>query len=385
MYGHLDRRGLAPEFPQFFARGEGARIWDVEGNEYIDFMCSWGPIVLGHRAPRVEEAVRKQMEQGDCLNGPTAAFVELAERFTSLVDHASWAMFAKNGTDATSLALRIAREATGRERILVAEGAYHGAAAWCAPGGAGATRGERESLSFFKFNDLESVEAAIAERDEPIAGVIVCPMRHNLWSDLELVDPEFARGLRSICDREGAALILDEVRCGLRLDLRGSWAAHDVEPDLSAWSKAIANGYALAAVLGSESLRDAASRTFTTGSFWFQAVPIAAALATIDEVEETDAIARMGQAGTRFMEGLAEQARAHGLDVKITGPPQLPLLRFTDDPDNSLCRRWAGACARHGVYVHPGHNWFVCAAHGEAEIDQALAGTDKAFAEVARD
>ena len=383
MYGHLDRRGLADGYPQFFSRGEGARIWDVDGNEYIDFMCSWGPIVLGHGAPRVEAAARDQMRRGDCLNGPTAEFVELAERFASLVDHARWAMLCKNGTDATSLALRIAREATGRERVLVARRAYHGAAAWCVPGGAGVTAGERSSLSYFEFNDVASLEAALAESAEPIAAVIVCPIRHDMWSDVELVTPEFARAARALCDREGAALVLDEVRCGVRLDLRGSWAEVGVEPDLSAWSKAIANGYALAAVLGSESLREAAARTYATGSFWYSAVPVVAALATLAEVEESDAIERMRRAGTRLMTGLNEQAAAHGLRVTTSGPPQLPFMRFDDDPDWQLGRRWAGACARRGVYVHPGHNWFLSAAHGEAEIDQALRATDEAFAELA--
>jgi len=382
MYGHLDSRVLGPEYPQFFAAGDGARVWDADGREYIDFMCAWGPIVLGHRSPRVESAVRAQMERGDCLNGPTEGFVELAERFAALVDHAAWAMLCKNGTDATSLALRIAREATGRERVLVARGAYHGAAAWCVPGGAGATAGERASLTPFEFNDLASVEAALAERDEPIAAVIACPMRHDMWTDLELPSPEFARGVRALCDREGAALILDEVRCGVRLDLRGSWAALGVQPDLSAWSKAIANGYPLAAVLGSEALRDAAARTYVTGSFWYGAVAIAAALATLAEVETTDAIGRMARAGEQFTAGLAEQAAHHGLVVTVSGPPQLPFLSFADDPDWQVARHWAGECARRGVYLHPGHNWFMSAAHGDAEIEQALEATDAAFAQV---
>ena len=383
MYGHLDARAIADGFPQFFARGQGARVWDVDGNEYIDLMCSWGPIVLGHRDARVEAAVQAQLAQGDCLNGPSAGFVELAERFTDIVDHADWAMFCKNGTDATSLAVRVARHATGREHVLVARGAYHGAAAWCVPGTTGVTAGDRAAISHFEYNDLASLKRAAEEAGAPIAAVVVCPMRHDLGRELEVVEPTFARGARALCDRLGAALVLDEVRCGLRLDLRGSWAALGAEPDLSAWSKAIANGYPMACLLGSEALRDAAAGTYATGSFWYAAAPVAAALATLAAVREDDAVGAMRRAGTMLVEGLAASAAGHGLDVTLSGHPQLPFLTFADDPELKTARRWASACVRGGLYVHPAHNWFLSAAHGPAEIDRALDIADGAFAQVA--
>ena len=137
MYGHQNAATWPAPFPQFLERGRGSRIWDVEGREYVDFVCSFGPIVLGHAHPAVEAAVVRQRALADCQNGPSPRMVELAERLVDLVPHADWAMFAKNGTDATTLALSIARAATGRRKILVARGAYHGSAPRCTPRPAG--------------------------------------------------------------------------------------------------------------------------------------------------------------------------------------------------------------------------------------------------------
>src|SRR5215472_3143989 len=252
MYGHQSAAGLPPGFPQFMAHGNGARVWDVDGNEYVDLMCSYGPVILGHHHPRVDAAARAQQLAADCQNAPSPRMVELAEALTSTVAHADWAMFAKNGTDATTLALMIARAATGRRKILAARGSYHGAAPWCTPRPGGTTAEDRAHLRYFTYNDLASAHEAAQAAGGDLAGVIVTPFRHDIGLDQELADPEFARGLRALCDRAGAALILDDVRCGFRLHLGGSWEPLGVAPDLSAWSKAIANGYALAAVLGRE-------------------------------------------------------------------------------------------------------------------------------------
>ena len=133
MYGHLRSDRLPEGYPQFFARGEGCHLWDVNGKRYVDFMCSWGPIVVGHGNPVVDEAVARQTAAGDCLNGPSERLVELAERLVGLIPHADWALFCKNGTDATTTCVTLARAATGKRKILVAEGAYHGAIPWCTP------------------------------------------------------------------------------------------------------------------------------------------------------------------------------------------------------------------------------------------------------------
>jgi glutamate-1-semialdehyde 2,1-aminomutase len=389
MYGHQNAAALPPEFPQFLERGQGCRVWDVDGREYLDFVSSFGPIILGHAHPRVEAAAERQRALGDCQNGPSPRMVELAERLVALVPHADWAMFAKNGTDATTLALSIARAATGRSKVLVARGAYHGSAPWCTPRPAGTTPEDRAHLLPFTYNDLASVEAAADQAGRDLAAVLVSPFRHDARRDQALVDPAFAQGVRALCDRRGAALVLDDVRAGFRLDLRGSWEPLGVRPDLSAFSKALANGYALAALVGRDALRDAATRVFVTGSFWFAAVPMAAALATLDALEAERGIDAMVRAGTLLREGLARQARAHGLRITQSGPVQMPFLTFAADGGGDgapgtfeRANVFTGAAARRGVWLHPWHNWFLSAAHTEDDVRLALQRTDEAFAAV---
>lgn len=380
MYGHQAVKGLPAEYPQFMRGGRGARIWDADGNEYVDLMCSYGPVILGHQHRAVEQAARAQAALGDCQNGPGPVMVELAEVLVGTVAHADWAMFAKNGTDATTMCCTIARAQTGRNRILVARGAYHGAAPWCTPRPAGTTPQDRANLGYFTYNDLASVRAAADEAGGDLAGILVSPFRHDAGYDQELVSPQFARGLRDLCDAIGAALILDDVRCGFRLHLGSSWEPLGVAPDLSAWSKAIANGHPLAAVLGSDAFRDGAEQVFVTGSFWFAAVPMAAAVATIGELRTLDAVTVMERAGSAIRDGILAQAAAWGFDISYTGPPQMPYLTFAGDRQHALAGEFAAQALRRGAFIHPRHNWFVSAATTGDDIALVLAATDGAFA-----
>jgi glutamate-1-semialdehyde 2,1-aminomutase len=382
MYGHQNAGPLPPEYPQFLRGGRGARIWDVDGNEYVDLMCSYGPIVLGHQHPAVEAAAAAQAARGDCQNGPGEVMVELAELLVATVAHADWAMLAKNGTDATTMCCTIARAQTGRRKILVATGAYHGAAPWCTPRPAGTTPEDRAHLGYYTFNDLASAQAAAAQAGDDLAAIVVSPFKHDAGFDQELVDPAFARGLRALCDASGAALILDDVRCGFRLHLGSSWEPVGVAPDLSAWSKSIANGHPLAAVLGGDAFRDGAASVFVTGSFWFAAVPMAAAIATIGSLAAEQAIAAMEQAGTALRDGILAQAASRGLDVRYTGPPAMPYLTFAGDVGYELGSVFAAQAMRSGAYLHPRHNWFVSAALTGDDLALALTATDQAFAAV---
>lgn len=248
LWGHQRAAAVPRGFPQFFSGGQGARVTDVNGKTYIDFMCAWGPMVLGYKHPEVDEAVRRQLEKGDCVDGPTEHLVELAELLTDTIPHAAWAMFHKNGTDAMTACVTIARAGTGRRKILVAKGAYHGAAPWCSPSLVGVTAEDRLHLIYFAFNDIASLDAAVAEAGADVATIIVSGYRHDLAKTPELPTRQFAAAARAHCDRLGAALIVDDVRAGFRLNLGGSWEEVGVKADLSAYSKAIANGQALAAV-----------------------------------------------------------------------------------------------------------------------------------------
>jgi glutamate-1-semialdehyde 2,1-aminomutase len=382
VYGHGAL--IPPAHPRFYSRGEGCRVWDVDGNEYVDFMCGYGPNLLGMCEPRVEAAAERQRKLGDSFNGPTERMVELAEVLTGRIRHAEWGLFCKNGTDATTLASTVARAATGRRKLLVAGGAYHGAAPWCTPSDGGVLEEDRAHLLTYDYNDLQSVDRALAQAGDDFAGIVVSPFRHDAFHDQELVTPEFARGLRERCDAGDAALILDEVRAGFRLVKAGSWEHLGVDADLSAWGKAMGNGYAISVTLGSEAYRDAVAQVYATGSFWYASVPMAAALETIRIVDGDDVVAGLVAQGQRLRDGWNAQAKAHGFSIRQTGPVQMPLVMFDDDDDLAKVTMWASEAVRRGVYVHPWHNMFLCAAHKEADIDFALERTNDAFAAVAK-
>ena len=384
LWGHLNAANLPAGYPQFFARAEGCRLWDVDGREVIDFMCSWGPVVLGHHHPAVEEAARAQSALGDCMNGPAPVLVELAEKLVETIPHAAWCIFSKSGTDATTACATIARAATGRRKLLVARGSYHGAVPWCSPSLAGVTAEDRAHLIHYDYNDPTSVEAAVDQAGDDLAGILVTAFRHDMARDLELPTPAFAQTLRTLCDTRDAALILDDVRAGFRLHLGGSWETLGVRPDLAAYSKAIANGHALAAITGADHLRTAATRIFTTGSFWCGAAPMAAALATINTLHSLDAPTHLRAMGERLRTGLTAAAARHNLSIRQSGPAQMPLMLFDNDPDFCLGNTFCSAALDAGAYFHPRHNMFLSCAHTPSDIDRALEAADAGFSAVAR-
>lgn len=384
MWGHQNAPRLPAGYPQYFSRAEGCHIWDADGRKYIDFICGWGPTILGYGDADVEAAAARQRALGDAMNGPSARLVELAELMVETVPHADWAMFSKNGTDATTACVTIARAGTGRRKVLVARGAYHGAIPWCSPSVVGVTEEDRAHLVYFDYNDVTSLEAAAEQCKGDLAAILVSAFKHDLGKPHELPTREFAQRARALADAADAALIVDDVRAGFRLDLGGSWELVGVRPDLAAWSKAIANGHALAAVTGNDRFRDGATRIFTTGSFWTAAVSMAAAIATIEKLRAVDAVAHMRAMGQRLRDGLDAQARRHGVPLRQSGPVQMPVLLFENDLDRRLGDTFCLEALARGVYLHPSHTLFLSVAHRETDIDRALEATDEALAAVAR-
>ncbi|GIW39956.1 MAG: glutamate-1-semialdehyde 2,1-aminomutase [Candidatus Binatia bacterium] len=312
-------------------------------------------------------------------------WVELAERLVALTPFADWVVFAKNGSDVCTWAVQVARAHTRKRKVLKAEGAYHGIDAWCTPFPRGTLPEERAHVSTFRYNDTASLEAAFAESRGDVAALVLTPFRHDTGRDQELPEPGFLAAARRLCDEEDAVLVLDDIRAGFRLGLRGSGEFFGLRPDLSCVSKALANGYPLSACLGSEKLRGAAEGVFFTGSFFTSAVPMAAALACLEVLEKTDAPAHMAAMGRLLLEGLGRQAEAHGLRVRLTGPPALPFLTFPSDRGSfERSRLFCAECVRGGVYFHPYHNWFLSAAHTEEDIRRTLEVTDAAFSAVRR-
>jgi len=379
MYGHQSVMLLPDDYPQFFDHAQGAHLWDVDGNRYLDFMCAYGPNLFGYAHPAIDQAYFDRAKRGDTMTGPGEAMVLLAEAMTRQVSHADWAMFCKNGTDATTMAMMIARNHTRKNTIVLARGAYHGAAPWCTPLKNGVTSADRAHQVFYDYNDVESLEAAVREAGSDLAAIFASPIKHDTFVDQELPNPEYAPPARELCDEHGALLIVDDVRAGFRLARDCSWALVGVKPDLSTWGKAIANGHPLSALLGSDVCRGAAGSIYVTGSYWFSAAPMAAALATLKLIAETDYLEHTIRLGDRLRAGLDEVAGRHGFALRQTGPSQLPLIMFEDDATSAKGYLWNNALLKRGVYFHPWHNMFICAAMTDADIDETLNAADDAF------
>ncbi|HYE44658.1 MAG TPA: aminotransferase class III-fold pyridoxal phosphate-dependent enzyme [Caulobacter sp.] len=384
MYGHQSVGLLPDDYPQFFASAEGAHLTDADGRRYLDLMCAYGPNLFGYGHPSINAAYVRQLETGDALTGPTALMVELAEAMVEMVTHADWAMFCKNGTDATTMAMMTARAHTGRQGLVLARGAYHGAAPWCTPRPGGVIPSDRAHQHLCAYNDVASLEAAVAAAGDDLAAIFAAPFRHDAFIDQAAPDAAYARRARELADARGALLVVDDVRAGLRIARDCSWSAIGVAPDLSTWGKCIANGHPISALLGNDKARKAAAAIYVTGSFWFAGAAMAAGLETLRLVRETDYLERIQALGETLRAGLAERASAAGFGLRQTGPASMPLFLFDDDPDLRLGFAWSSAMLARGVYVHPWHNMFLCAAMTEADIAMALDAAEAAFADLRR-
>jgi glutamate-1-semialdehyde 2,1-aminomutase len=307
--------------------------------------------------------------------------VQLAERLVEGIPGVDWALFAKNGSDVTTWAIRVAREQTGRPKIVTVRDTYHGAHAWCSVYPGGVIAEDKAHILEMSWNRLDELEALVAEFPGQIAAVIAAPYHHPVYADQELPVEGYWDAVRRICDREGMLLILDDIRAGFRLDPQGNHALFGIEPDLICFGKSLANGHPISVAMGREALRQAAEEVFISGTFWFAPAPMVAAMTTLSVLDETDAMGRMAALGKRLGSGLVQLAAVNGLQVAVTGPPALPYMTFEGDEDMNLMRTFCREMIARGVFLHPFHNWFVCAAHTEDDIDEALEKADHAFRE----
>ncbi|TAL29753.1 MAG: aminotransferase class III-fold pyridoxal phosphate-dependent enzyme [Spirochaetes bacterium] len=359
-------------YPCFFTRGKGSHVWDVDGNEYIDYMCSFGTNVLGMCNPEVDEAAIEQMKRGESFTLPTDRWNELAAVLVKQVRGMDWTAFGKNGSDVTTYATSVARRHTGRKTIITINGAYNGAHFWCSHSAAGVPEEYRAHVHSFNFNDRDGLSRLIGEHKGDIAGVMLTPHHHPAMADQVLPDPEFYRGLEALCRKEGIVIIMDDIRCGFRLHENGSHCYYGCDPDIVCFGKAMANGYPISAITGKAAFKAAAEAVYFTGTHFFAAVPMAASIATIDIINRDGVIKKLLDTGVKLRDGMLAQAKAAGMAVHYTGHPVMPFMRFENDADFSVNRLFCGEAARRGVFLHPHHNWFVCLGHSQADIDRTL-------------
>lgn len=369
-------RTIPEDYPHFVVGARGCRFSDADGRPYIDYLCGYGPMVSGYARAEVDAAFTAQQSRGVCHSLPSPVEVALAEALVARHPGMAWSACSQSGTDAIDVAIAVARAHTGRAALVVAHGAWHGNHVNLAFG-AGRVAQEQGQVRRIAWGDLAALADALAR--EPVAAVLLCPYDQQVGAANALPPAGHWAQVRALCDRHGAALVLDDIRAGFRLDPRGSAAHFGIAPDLHCLSKALANGYPVAATLGSAALLAAAERVFVSGTFWGLAPALAAALANL-ELLDAAACAHMAAMGTRLCDGLQALAARRGLELAVSGPPALPLVGFAGDHEHALACAFSEAMARRGVLLHPTHNWFLSLAHTPADIDETLERAEGALA-----
>jgi glutamate-1-semialdehyde 2,1-aminomutase len=386
IYGHVAPvAGLPRSFPHYCERANGSRFVDVDGNEWIDFMCGFGAILHGYLNPEIEHAVDLQRSKGSIFNQPSLLMVELAERMVQAIDFADWAVFAKNGSDLTTWAIRVAREKTGREFVIKAEGAYHGVDAWCDPGLGGRIHSDREKILEFKWNDFDHLSDLVKKRANQIAALILTPYHHAAFAPSQMPLNGFWSETEALCKKEGITLILDDVRTGGRLHDGGSHRYFDFTPDMAVYSKALGNGYAISACLASSSFREAATEVFLTGSCWNDAFAMAAANKSFEISQTQNVAGQVLRIGAEFSSKLEKITASRGIPLKMTGPASMPYPFISGDESLFKIQKFCQFCAAEGLYFHPHHNWFFGSMHTENDLTDALVRAELALEKLLTD
>ena len=356
--------------PAFIIRGQGSHVWDVDGNEYIDFPMALGPVILGHRYPAVDEAVRQQMTQGTSFSLPHPLEIEVAEHLVEMVPCAEMVRFGKNGSDATAGAVRLARAYTGRD--LIACCGYHGWQDWyigTTTFNRGVPKAVRQLTATFEYNNIESLNRILDRNRKRVAAVILEPVG--------VVEPEemFLQQVRDLCSREGCLLIFDEVITGFRLARGGAQEYFGVIPDIACLGKAMANGYPLSAIVGRREIMKHFEQTFFSFTFGGETLSLAASLATLKEIAKTEVIAYNWEQGGKIKDGLNILAREFGLEnfVRCVGLPPRTLVSFFDESGREsllIKSLFQQECFKRGVLFSGGQN--ICFSHSDEDVEYTL-------------
>jgi glutamate-1-semialdehyde aminotransferase len=353
--------------PKYLARGKGARVWDVDGNEYIDLVMGVGPISLGYCYPAVDEAIKKQLQSGITFSLMHPLEVEVAELVRDTIPGAESVRFSKTGCDATTAAVRLARAFTKRERVLCC--GYHGWHDWyisVTDRNAGIPEATKDQVFTFKYNDLASVEEAL---DDSVACVILEP------TVFEAPQRGFLEGLRALCDKKGALLVFDEMWTGFRVALGGAQERWGVRADLACFSKAIANGMPISVVSGRRDVMALCEKdVFFFTTFGGEALSLAATQATIGELAKHDVPAFLQKQGRKLREGYTAAATKAGIgaSTKCFGYEARTIMTFADDRSTPLAMKTfvQQEMLARGVLWGGFHN--VSFSHGDTEVDHVL-------------
>lgn len=387
----------------FYTHGEGSRIYDVDGNEYLDFTLSQGPLILGHSHPGLLHAIAAYSEKGQLFAGQHLKEIELAEKLNQLIPSAELMRFCLDGSTAVQTAFRVARAKTGRPKFLRFEGHYHGwldNVAWGISAPGAEALGSRQDPRVFSWteglpaqtsdefiilpwNDLALLQATVAKRHEEIAAIITEPIMCN--NSCILPAAEYLEGLRALCDQYGIALIFDEVITGFRISLSGAQHYFNVTPDLSIFAKAMGSGYPISALVGRREWMQVIedSKVIHAGTMNASNPTIAAALTTIEILETEQPYDRLFQYGRKLMDGLRQAAAETKQNLLVQGPGPMFHTGFTHlscvndyrdalSYDRVKLARFIAGMHDKGIRTIGRGLWYINAAHTEQDIDRAI-------------
>jgi len=387
--------------------GRGARIVDIDDNEYIDYRLGYGPAILGHADPRVDEAAREGMKVGGVFALSTEREYHVAQRISKMVPAAELVRFSNSGTEAVMAALRLARAYTGKDDYVILEGSYHGlfdAAMWYTPMdkwtqvgdpvvypySEGVPLSTRSFAHFVQANDANQLEDVLRRHADRVACLLIEPIMGNCLGIA--AEPAYIRAARALCDRYGVLLVIDEVKTGFRVARGGAQELYGVKADLCTFAKAMGNGYPISVLAGREEIMRKLGRGVAHGgTYTAHSVSLAAAERTLQILDETDALERIAGYGTALRQGMTAILKSRGIAHSFVGHPSMSGLYFAHDPPRNY-RDWkrsdytfydAAAKVLHDerVLCEPDSRepWFVCAAHDDACLKQTLAAFEVAI------
>ena len=373
------------EYPIFLEYGKGCRLTDVDGNEFIDFLCGYGPIILGYREEEVDDAVIRQLkDKGFCFSLTQPYQNELAQKLNRLIPSAELSIFLKTGSDATTASIRIARAYTNRMKVMRC--GYHGWHDWCVEMKGGIPEKVYEDVHEFHYNDLDRINDLMKKHGDQTAAIIMTPFGHPLHQKMQTPKPGFLEGVRELADKYGAVLVFDEVRTCFRLRMGGAQELYGVTPDLTVLGKGMANGYAISVVTGKKDvMMAAASKLFISSTFFPNSDGYIAALKTIEIMERDKVLENIWEKGERLLKKIQDIIDKYDVGAELTGVAPMFFITFMKgEADTQKARRddFYTQLIRKGFFFTPHHHAYVSYRHTEEDLNLTLQAIDESMAYV---
>ncbi len=370
------------EFPVYFDHGKGGRVTDIDGNEYIDYLCAYGPMILGNREKEVDDAVIEQIQnKGFCFSLTQKYQNMLAEKMNELSPCAEMSLFVCTGSDATSTAIRLARSYTKRTKVMRC--GYHGWHDWCVEVKGGIPEKLYEDVFEFKYNNLESLENLLKEHGDDTAAVIITPLGHPLAAPITEPEEGFLEGVKELCKQYGVVLIFDEIRTGFRASIGGAQKLYKVTPDLAVFGKAMANGYPIGAVTGkAEIMKEGESNVFISSTFFPNSLSYVAALKTIEILERDKVLDKIWEKGEEFNNKIDTLLKKYPVGARISGIAPMMFITFDKNEDGSYKKKrndFYTQLIRRGVFLQPYHHGYICHRHTQEDLDYTVKSIEEAL------